>query len=61
MVELSSTVNETDPLPLPVPPLVIVIQVSLLDDDHSQPSGELRPKLPFPPSKPMGTELGDSA
>ena len=35
--ELASTVKDTEPLPLPLDPVPIVIQLSLLDADHSQP------------------------
>ena len=59
MVTFSSAVNETEPLPLPLPPLLIASQLSLLEADHSQPSGVLTLKLPLEPSNPMKTVSGD--
>ena len=57
-MSLAATVKETKSAPLPLAPAVIVIQLSLLEADHSQPSGELTLVLLLPPSESKEATLG---
>ena len=59
MLGFAATATETVPLPLPLAPGPIVIQFSLLDADHSQPSGEVTSTLLLPPSDPKETLLAE--
>ena len=56
---LATTVTVTLPSPLPLAPGPIVIQSSLLEADHSQPSGEVMPTLLLPPSDPIEALPGE--
>ena len=47
---VAATLNCTEPLPLPVPPLVIVIQSAWLAALQPQPSGAVTLTLPVPPA-----------
>ena len=56
---LAATVNDTDPVPLPVAPDVMLIQLSLLTADHEQPAAALTVRLPFPPAAGMDALAGE--
>jgi hypothetical protein len=47
---LAATLKAAEPLPLPLPPLVTVIHVSLAAADHGQPAGEVTLVEPVPPA-----------
>ena len=49
-VVLALTEYATEPLPLPLLPDVILIQVSLLAADHGQPFAQITSTVPVPPS-----------
>lgn len=46
----AATVKPVDPFPLPLPPLVTVIQPTLLAADHGQPAGAVTLVEPVPPA-----------
>jgi hypothetical protein len=49
-VLFAAAVKWTEPLPLPVDPLVMVIQLALLDAVHVHPDCVVTETVPFPPS-----------
>ena len=55
-----AAVNLTDPLPVPLPPLVIVIHDSCELADHAQPLAVDTLKVPEPPSSPTFASFGET-
>ncbi len=49
MTVFAATLKPTDPFPLPLAPLVTVIQVLLLPADHAQPVDDVTLVEPVPP------------
>lgn len=47
---LAATLNAVEPLPLPLAPLVTVIQLVLLEPDHGHPAGAVTFVDPVPPA-----------
>jgi len=60
-VGFAATLNTTDPLPLPLAPLVTVIQLSLLTADHGQPAPAVTVEAPVPPEAAADMVVDDSA
>ncbi len=57
---LAATLKPVEPLPLPLAPLVTVIQLTLLEPDHGQPAGAVMLVDPVPPVAATDRLLAES-
>jgi hypothetical protein len=55
----AAAVNPTEPLPEPVAPDVIVIQVSVVDEVQPQPVGAVTVIVPVPPPATTDCDVGE--